>query len=278
MATFSQATFNAASYAAYRPTYPPRLFNAILNYHRSGRTDIQKKPTLIPKRLAAGQATNALPRHFDRVIGADPSKGMIEQARAEKQDNRLEFIVSAAEDIASHIPEGSVDLVTAGQAAHWFDYSRIWPALAKILKPGGTGYAEHRIVGHPELTPLVNAYSKGANALGPFWEQPGRDILDNHFRDVRFPTSSEWNTNSGRRVYFAGDHAPELDVPYHALAPESETVEDGDGNFPEEPEYKTDAILTKRLTWDNLQSYLRTWSSLHSYQQRHPEDKERTGR
>lgn len=25
-----------------------------------------------------------------------------------------------------------------GQAAHWFDYQKLWPSLARMLKPGGT--------------------------------------------------------------------------------------------------------------------------------------------
>jgi hypothetical protein len=34
MATFASASFNAARYAAARPTYPKQLFDFIFDYHR----------------------------------------------------------------------------------------------------------------------------------------------------------------------------------------------------------------------------------------------------
>lgn len=42
MATFSNASFNAASYASFRPTYPPRLFQTILAYHLARNGDTGK--------------------------------------------------------------------------------------------------------------------------------------------------------------------------------------------------------------------------------------------
>lgn len=38
MATFAQASFNASTYGAFRPTYPPRLIKTIIGYHtQNGR-------------------------------------------------------------------------------------------------------------------------------------------------------------------------------------------------------------------------------------------------
>jgi len=36
------------------------------------------------------------------------------------------------------IPDGSVDLIIAATAAHWFDMSIFWPRAAQVLKPGGS--------------------------------------------------------------------------------------------------------------------------------------------
>jgi hypothetical protein len=36
-------------------------------------------------------------------------------------------------------------------------------------------------------------------------------------------------------------------------------------------------ILRKTLTWEGVEAYWRTWSSLHSYQEKHPEDKTAVG-
>jgi hypothetical protein len=36
MSAFAKATFNAATYATSRPTYPPKLFEHIFNYYVRG--------------------------------------------------------------------------------------------------------------------------------------------------------------------------------------------------------------------------------------------------
>ena len=49
----------------------------------------------------------------------------------------IDYKVASAEDL-SFIPSGSMDMVTAGQAAHWFKHEKSFPEIARILKPGGT--------------------------------------------------------------------------------------------------------------------------------------------
>lgn len=49
----------------------------------------------------------------------------------------IRFQVSTAEDLAG-IADGSVDLITAATAAHWFDMPAFWARAAKVLKPGGS--------------------------------------------------------------------------------------------------------------------------------------------
>lgn len=126
-----------------------------------------------------------------------------------------------------------------------------------------------RFVGRPDLTPLIDEYSHGEDSLGPFWQQPGRRILEEHLKDVPFPSSAEWDTSLARRIHFAGDLAPYLKVPHYSLLEEDE--------LPSDPEIKTDVILQKRLTWDRIGSYLRTWSSLHSYHEKHPDEQNKKG-
>lgn len=61
--------------------------------------------------------------------------------------------------------------------------------LSRVLRapPILQGYSQFRIAGYPSLTPLIHEYSKGrdpVNSIGPYWEEPGRSILDNHFLDI----------------------------------------------------------------------------------------------
>ncbi|KAG8847462.1 hypothetical protein FRB96_001603 [Tulasnella sp. 330] len=287
MASFAQASFSASLYGAFRPTYPPRLINIIYNYHSTNNSNGAKRVGSDAKALdlgcGTGQVTELLPRHFKSVMGTDPSKGMITQAREQatrsEYAERMTFAVCAAEEVSSLVESGSVDLVIAGQAVHWFDQKRIWPEVSKVLKPGGTvafwTYSEMRFIGHPDLTPLITEYSQGSHSLGPYWQQPGRGILERHIQEIAFPSSNDWDATSARRIHFAGDLAPELkDMPFHAL-PREDTGEAW--QVPQDVEFKSDSILEKKLTWDGIRSYLWTWSSLHEYHRKHPEDRERRG-
>ena len=96
---------------------------------------------------------------FKRVIGVDPSAKMIESAREmttlstnSVNVNQFEYLQSSAESLP-FLEDESVDWVSivmcdfyftelcfgdVAQAAHWFDYQRMWPETARILRKGGT--------------------------------------------------------------------------------------------------------------------------------------------
>jgi ubiquinone/menaquinone biosynthesis C-methylase UbiE len=113
-------------------------------------------------------------------------KQAIDSTPKDKYGN-VEFREASAEDL-SFIPDGSLDIVVAGQAAHWFDYSKVWPELSRKLRRGGTvafwGYKDNVFVEHPKATSILDEYCYGPNTMGPFWEQPGRNILRDKYKDI----------------------------------------------------------------------------------------------
>ncbi|KAG9074453.1 hypothetical protein FS749_013989 [Ceratobasidium sp. UAMH 11750] len=259
MATFAKSTFNAASYASFRPTYPRSLFEFIYGYHaQSGRAAWDK---VVDLGCGTGQATVAVAERFKHAVGCDPSPGMVENARLAVEQtnlaNKPTFEVSPAERLGFWGDE-SVDMAIAAQAAHWFDYKRLFPELARVLKPGGTvaiwNYNELRFGGRPSLDHLISKYSHDEDSLGPHWEQPGRSILEGYLQKVPVPTTPPWDPASTRRVYFVGTHEPAMQGEKHPV------------------------ILFKYLSWDAFHQYLRTWSSLHNYLDNHPNDKDQEGR
>ena len=118
-------------------------------------------------------------------------------------------------------------------------------------------YSEFSFTGRPELRQLVIDYAQGDNwpngtpttdSLGAYWEQPGRYLVTTHLDHIPPPPSPL--LVDGTRVYYTGDHYPEYE---HA-----------------EP-----VVMNKRTTWAGVENYLRTFSSLHTFHEQHPEDKAR---
>ncbi len=71
-----------------------------------------------------------------QVIGVEPNAAMRAAAeRALGGEPRFRSVDGSAE--ATELPDGSVDLITAGQAFHWFDTVRARLEFSRILKPQG---------------------------------------------------------------------------------------------------------------------------------------------
>ncbi|MGI9112411.1 MAG: class I SAM-dependent methyltransferase [Gaiellaceae bacterium] len=68
------------------------------------------------------------------MIAVEPSSEMIGQLRHALPG--IEALEGSAERIP--IAPGRVDVVTAGQAFHWFDAELALPEIARVLRPGGT--------------------------------------------------------------------------------------------------------------------------------------------
>ncbi|KAK7012875.1 S-adenosyl-L-methionine-dependent methyltransferase [Favolaschia claudopus] len=222
MATFAKKSFDAAKYAVSRPTYPRALFESILSYHEQsleipGQVSQATSELLLPQRegeiLQPGEEEP--PLGFLRVTGIDPSPQMVGAATAHAaslgaRGEALNFVQGPAENL-KFLDDKSVDMVVAAQAAHWFDWERLWPELSRVLNYGGTVafwvYSEFRLTKYPHLTPLITEYAQGTDpttSIGPYWE-PGRRILNNHLLDINAP-SSGWDDVT--RVFFTGDHYP----------------------------------------------------------------------
>ena len=74
-----------------------------------------------------------------RVIGLDTLSEMCERARAAVKEAGVagwcELRQGEMEDIP--LPDASMDVITAGQAFHWFDTHRALDEIARVLRPAG---------------------------------------------------------------------------------------------------------------------------------------------
>ncbi|RYO98061.1 hypothetical protein DL765_010954 [Monosporascus sp. GIB2] len=227
MATFARPTFSAKAYAAFRPSYPASLYRRVLSFHQQQQQPPAPRPRqtmLLDLGCGHGLISRALCPHFDAVLALDPSAGMVAQAReitaADESisgagKEKIAFRAGRAEDLADFVPgEASIDMAVAGQAAHWFDYGRVWPSLAQAVRPGGTlafwGYKDNVLLGAEPATEIMERFgygfgevAPGIEGMGRFWEQPGRNILRDLLRSV-VPPEEHW-TDVRRLLHEPGE-------------------------------------------------------------------------
>jgi SAM-dependent methyltransferase len=164
---------HAADYARFRPTYPPDLFAwlADMSPGRGLAVDVG---------TGNGQAAVALAQHFEHVIGLDPSAEQIARAQAHPG---VDYRVAPAE--ATGLADGSVDLLVAAQAFHWFDRGAFLTEAARILRPDGVlalvTYLLSRIT--PEVDAIVDQLYAD---LDPYWE-PERRLVEDGYAAVAVP-------------------------------------------------------------------------------------------
>jgi SAM-dependent methyltransferase len=121
----------AAEYAALRPTYPPGTVAFLVG----GSAELRPAPRrILDGGAGTGLLTELLVADGHEVVAIDPARAMLEQLAV-----RLPRVVTAvAPAEALPLPDADVDLVTAAQAAHWFDPAPAAAEMARVLRPGGS--------------------------------------------------------------------------------------------------------------------------------------------
>jgi SAM-dependent methyltransferase len=124
-------TGRVEDYARYRPSYPPELLDLLR------RECGLSEDTVVAD---VGSGTGILARLFlengNRVIAVEPNEEMRRAGESLLSDHDyFESVTGRAE--ATTLPQGSVDLITSGQAFHWFDPVPARQEFARVLRPGG---------------------------------------------------------------------------------------------------------------------------------------------
>ena len=161
-------------YARFRPEYPGEL--AV--YLASVAPDAA---LAVDVGCGNGQLTGQLAEHFSAVVGLDPSADQV--AHAAPRAN-VDYRCAPAErmPLANH----SASLITAAQAAHWFDLPAFYAEVRRIARPGAVlaliSYGVLRL-GEALDARFQQFYWQ---EVGPYWPAE-RQLVDSGYATLDFP-------------------------------------------------------------------------------------------
>jgi SAM-dependent methyltransferase len=162
------------AYAAFRPTYPPELYQFIFQ-HVKDKVDAWDCAT------GNGQVAQYLARHFVKVHATDISQQQLDHA---VKKNNIFYSASSAEKTTFN--DNQFDLITVAQALHWFDRNTFYDEVKRVCKPGGIlavwGYALLYI--EPAIDQLIMDFYNAT--VGPYWDQ-ARRLVEDEYRSISFP-------------------------------------------------------------------------------------------
>jgi SAM-dependent methyltransferase len=163
-----------SGYAAYRPTYPSALARQLtaLAPNQQRALDVG---------CGTGQLSVLLADEFEAVEAVDISADQLKHAEAR---TNLRYQQSPAESLP--FADGSMSLITVGQAAHWFDLPRFYAEAQRVAQPGAViALVSYSVLSIAE--PLSAAFQAFyAGALADFWP-PERRHVERGYADLPFP-------------------------------------------------------------------------------------------
>ena len=122
---------HVGAYVKYRQGYPDTLIPLI---EKTGH--LTTHSVIADVGCGTGVLAEAFLKKGYVVLGVEPNPEMRESAeRRLRCFSRFRSVAGSAE--STGLEPGSIDLVTAGRAFHWFDTGRALAELSRILKPDG---------------------------------------------------------------------------------------------------------------------------------------------
>ncbi|XP_048455406.1 putative methyltransferase DDB_G0268948 [Rhincodon typus] len=130
---FFEEQEHTAMYQKYRLPSPTEIYDLILNYLQTKK---EEPFTLaVDVGCGSGQSTRGLASHFEKVVGIDMSEAQVEEAKKMDRSDNVSYRQGQAEEL--DFKDGSVDLITVGAAAQWFDLEKFMKEVDRVLKPKG---------------------------------------------------------------------------------------------------------------------------------------------
>jgi ubiquinone/menaquinone biosynthesis C-methylase UbiE len=205
------------NYVRYRPGYPREIIDLLNN-----DCGLTKDSVIADVGSGTGKLAVLFLENGNRVFGIEPNKEMREAGeRLLKHFPLFSSVNGAAE--ATQLSEHSADLITAGQAFHWFDLQRCRAEFLRVLKPGGwvvIVWNDRR----SNATPFLADYEKLLLEFATDYTQVNhRRIDDTAIRDFfhiqphfkSFANAQQFNFDGLKGRLLSSSYAPEAGQPKH---------------------------------------------------------------
>jgi SAM-dependent methyltransferase len=152
------------NYVRYRPGYPRGVLDLLKK-----QCGLTTESVIADIASGTGIFTRVLLENGNRVFGVEPNTEM-RRAGEEFLRSYPRFASVAGTAEATTLSEHRVEIVTAAQAAHWFDREKARREFIRILKPGGWCvllWNERRI----DSTPFLREYEQLLLSYGTDYEE-----------------------------------------------------------------------------------------------------------
>jgi hypothetical protein len=189
MATKDLFSSQSKAYAAFRPTYPPELYQFIFRH-------TQNFDSAWDCATGNGQVARDLSKRFNNVYATDISQQQLDEAF--KADN-IKYTVSKAEQTV--FEDSSFDLITVGQALHWINTTDFYNEVKRVGRKGAT----IAVWGYSLLT-VNDAIDKRFNEfyfgkVGKYWDA-ARKLVENNYSTIDFPFADRQDGNFEIKVHW----------------------------------------------------------------------------
>jgi hypothetical protein len=124
---------------------------------------------------------------------------------------------------------------------------------------------------YPSLQHLIASYSNGPSNLGPYWQQPGRKIVEDCLDALPFPSPPQPAVLPSLTPPSFPPSSPVSPEPTLAspLSP-APTPWDASTFLRLQTDSSGERLgIRKTMSWDQLKGYWQTWSSWHKYGEEH---------
>lgn len=206
------------NYIKYRPGYPKAIIELL-------QKECQLTDASIIADIGSGTGilTELLLKNGNPVYGVEPNQEM--RAAAERLlSGFAQFHSVPATAEATTLPDKSMDLITAGQAFHWFDCGKARQEFLRILKPQGwiaLIWNDRNISAHP----FFKAYEQLLKTYATDYEAVGHKHTDTElfgsffgagaFKVATFPNEQVFDYEGLQGRLLSSSYAPEPGHPKH---------------------------------------------------------------